>query len=67
MAKRIAEIDRACVACGNCVPACPMGAMKIHKGLRAVVGPASCVGCGKCAKVCPAGVIEIKERRGDAA
>ena len=67
MAKRIAEIDRACVACGNCVPTCPMGAIKIHKGLRAVVGPASCVGCGKCAKVCPAGVIEIKERLGESA
>lgn len=67
MAKRIAEIDDACVACGNCAPTCPMRAIEIYKGVRAVVGSASCVGCGKCAKVCPAGVIEIKERLGNTA
>lgn len=62
MAKRIAEIGKQCVSCGNCVPVCPTGAMSVYKGLWALVDPGRCVGCGKCARVCPAGIIEIKER-----
>lgn|GEM_PF-595776 len=65
MAKRIAEIGKQCVSCGNCVPVCPTGAMSIYKGLRALVDPVCCIGCGKCARVCPAGIIEIKERAGE--
>ncbi|MGF7017882.1 NAD-dependent dihydropyrimidine dehydrogenase PreA subunit [Lachnospiraceae bacterium PF1-21] len=65
MAKRIAAIGKACVACGNCVSACPTGAISIYKGLKAVVDAACCVGCGKCEQVCPAGIIEIEERQGD--
>ncbi len=48
-----------CVACGCCEKSCPLGAIRVHKGLYAVVDERKCVGCGRCEKDCPAGVIEI--------
>ena len=50
-----------CVACGCCVKVCPLGAIRIVKGIMAQVDVDQCVGCGKCAKECPASVIEIRE------
>ena len=50
-----------CVACGCCVKVCPLGAISIDRGIRAVVNEEKCVGCGKCAKECPASVIELRE------
>ena len=50
-----------CVACGCCVKVCPLGAIRIVKGIMAQVNMDQCVGCGKCAKECPASVIEIRE------
>ena len=50
-----------CVACGCCVRVCPIGAVRIVKGIMAQVNMDKCVGCGKCAKECPASVIEIRE------
>lgn len=64
MAKNIAVVSPQCVACGNCVKACPFGAIKIYKGLYAKVDPQLCVGCGRCAKACPASVISIVPREG---
>ena len=62
MGRNIAAIGKECVACGCCVKACPIGAVAVHRGRRAVVDSARCVGCGKCAKVCPADVIAIVGR-----
>ena len=45
---KIALIGGECVACGNCVGACPVGALSIYKGLYAKVNGELCVGCGKC-------------------
>ena len=50
-----------CVACGCCVKVCPLGAIRVVKGIMAQVNMDKCVGCGKCAKECPASVIEIRE------
>ncbi|WMJ82964.1 4Fe-4S binding protein [Oscillospiraceae bacterium LTW-04] len=62
-AKKKATIDQnACVACGCCVGACPIGAVRIFKGSFAVIDESKCVGCGKCAKACPASVIKIEVR-----
>ena len=61
---KIALIGGECVACGNCVGACPVGALSIYKGLYAKVDGELCVGCGKCELRCPAGVIDIALREG---
>lgn len=59
---RKAEVAEAsCVACGCCVKVCPLGAISIDRGIKAVVDRDKCVGCGKCARECPASVIEIRE------
>ncbi len=59
--KKIASVSKDCVACGVCVKSCPLHAMIIDQGVRAVPTE-KCVGCGKCALACPAGVITIVER-----
>lgn len=38
-----------CVACGNCVPVCPMGAIFVDTNInRAVINDDACVECGTC-------------------
>ena len=59
--KKVALIDKECVACGVCIRACPLGLIAVNKGLTAILVESKCVGCGKCAKECPAGVITITE------
>ena len=56
-----ANLSHDCVACGVCADTCPIGAIVIDRGIRAVVDKKKCVGCGKCAAACPAGVISIEE------
>lgn len=63
--KQIAKVTEQCVACGCCVKVCPLGAMKIEKGICAVVDAEKCVGCGKCREQCPASVIELIKREGE--
>lgn len=58
--KKSAYVTKECVACGCCVKVCPVKAISVPKGLRAVVNGSVCVGCGKCGKACPAGVIEVR-------
>jgi len=60
-AKKLAYIGKHCVACGVCIETCPIRAIMVFGGIRAVVDESKCIGCGKCAKSCPANVIIIKE------
>ena len=63
--KRYAFVNQTiCVACGACEIACPLGAIKVHKGCFAKVMEDKCVGCGTCEKVCPANSIKIESRVG---
>jgi len=47
-----------CLGFGDCVKACPFGAMIIHNGLVRI-DPALCIGCGVCVRTCPRGILEV--------
>lgn len=60
--RRKAEVaQQDCVACGCCVKVCPKAAIRVVKGVCAVVDRERCVGCGQCARECPASVITVVE------
>lgn len=48
--------ETACTGCGDCVEACPTGAIAVVDG-RARIDEASCTDCGSCADGCPEGAI----------
>lgn len=51
-----------CLGFGDCVQACPFGAMEVRDGLVRV-DPGKCTGCGVCISVCPRGVLELTPQR----
>ncbi len=50
--------EYSCLGFGDCVKACPFGAMIIHNGLVRI-DPALCIGCGVCVRTCPRGILEV--------
>jgi len=52
------EVTDECVACGECVPVCPVGNLAMNDG-RAEIGP-MCLGCGTCARTCSRGHITMR-------
>jgi electron transport complex protein RnfB len=61
----VAEIDRAeCTACGSCVDACQVEAIRQEDDEPASVDPDICLGCGQCQGACFFGAISM-ERRGN--
>ncbi|MFC1675152.1 ATP-binding protein [Candidatus Omnitrophota bacterium] len=67
MAKRkIIKIDEAkCDGCGECIPNCPEGALKIIDGKARLISDLSCDGLGACIGYCPEGAITIEEREAE--
>jgi uncharacterized protein (DUF362 family)/Pyruvate/2-oxoacid:ferredoxin oxidoreductase delta subunit len=49
-----------CVFCGQCVKACPKGALTIERGQRPRLTPEACIACCCCHEVCPAQAIEMR-------
>ena len=45
-----------CTGCGQCVDACPSGAIRIEGGI-ARIDPGLCRGCRVCVRACPTGAI----------
>jgi ferredoxin len=66
MKRNIIRIDEEkCNGCGQCVPACHEGAIKIIDGKARLAGDSLCDGLGACLGECPQGAITIEEREAD--
>ncbi len=51
------KITDACVSCGSCAGACPVGAIAEGDG-KYVIDESTCIDCGACESACPMGAIE---------
>ncbi|MCD6416659.1 MAG: 4Fe-4S dicluster domain-containing protein [Planctomycetes bacterium] len=64
--RKIVQIDEEkCDGCGDCIPNCPEGALKIVDGKAKLVRDQYCDGLGACLGVCPQDAITIIERDAD--
>ncbi len=64
--RKIIEIDEAlCTGCGECVPSCHEGAIKIIDGKARLVSDRYCDGLGACLGHCPTGALQVVEREAD--
>jgi len=67
MKRGIIKIDEEkCNGCGNCIPGCPEGAIRIIEGKARLAKDSLCDGLGACLGECPLGAITIEERESDA-
>ncbi len=64
--RQIVEIlEELCDGCGDCVPSCQEGAIKIVNGKAKLAADALCDGLGACLGHCPKDAIRIIEREAD--
>ncbi|MCB2211939.1 4Fe-4S ferredoxin [bacterium] len=64
--RTIVEIDEAlCNGCGDCIPNCVEGALKIVDGKAKLVSDVLCDGFGACLGHCPQDAIRMVEREAD--
>ena len=60
--KHVIEIDKeSCLGCGDCVPRCQMGAIKME-GSELKLDANRCIGCGLCMYTCPADSLKLIKR-----
>jgi Fe-S-cluster-containing hydrogenase component 2 len=63
VSRPIIEIDDdKCDGCGDCVPVCAEGAIRIVDGKARLVADNLCDGIGNCLGTCPQGAITVRER-----
>jgi NAD-dependent dihydropyrimidine dehydrogenase PreA subunit len=63
--KIIAIDEEKCNGCGQCIPACPEGALAIVDGKARLVKESYCDGLGACIGGCPQGALRIVEREAE--
>jgi NAD-dependent dihydropyrimidine dehydrogenase PreA subunit len=63
MKRKIISIsEEKCTGCGQCIPDCPEGALRIIDGKARLVSDLFCDGLGACIGTCPEGAISVVER-----
>jgi len=66
MKRQIIRIDEnKCNGCGQCVPGCPEGALRIIDDKARLISDLFCDGLGACIGTCPQGAIIIEEREAE--
>ncbi len=66
MKRKIITIDeKRCNGCGECIPECPEGALRIIDGKARLVSDLFCDGLGACLGHCPQGAISVEEREAE--
>lgn len=64
--RKIIQIDdELCDGCGQCVPDCAEGSLKIVDGKVKLIADKLCDGLGACLGACPTGALKIIEREAD--
>ncbi|MCC6801792.1 MAG: 4Fe-4S binding protein [Anaerolineae bacterium] len=54
------RVDRnLCTGCGDCIAACPTGALAQIDGKAILAFPEKCTYCAACETICPVGAIEL--------
>lgn len=67
MIREVVRIDEdLCDGCGDCVPSCHEGAIRIVNGKARLVSDRLCDGLGACLGHCPRGAISIEKREAEA-
>jgi len=51
------KINEECIACGSCVPECPVEAISEGDPIY-TIDPEKCTDCGSCVEVCPVEAIK---------
>ncbi|MGM0380777.1 MAG: ATP-binding protein [bacterium] len=67
MVKReMIDIDHEkCTGCGDCIPACPEGALQLIEGKARLVSDLFCDGLGACVGECPEDAMKITEKEAE--
>jgi ferredoxin len=66
MKRQIITIDEAlCTGCGDCIPACPEGALQVIDGKARLISDLFCDGLGACIGHCPTGAMKIETREAE--
>jgi len=61
--RKIIEIDEErCDGCGQCVPSCAEGALRVIDGKARMISDKFCDGLGACIGQCPTGALQLIER-----